>query len=558
MTSPGIVVVTSGHLVDEPRRTPPRFPPEAEPRVGAALGAILRDWGVGPGSVVFTQGARGADIMVAEKALELRADVRLLLALPPEDFESTSVALPRSHWVRRFRRLIERCSTTVQGEAIGPPGDENPFARNNRRVLAEAVGAAAAMGAEVRALVVWDGEPAEGGGGTADFVSEARTRSIPVHVVDPRATYRQGNVPYWEKQWPAEKKRMLALDGGGVRGVISLVALRRMQDILGPGDQNFVLGDWFDYIAGTSTGAIIATALSCGIRVEAIEALYRDLAPAIFRKRILLARLRSLYDDDELREKFERCFGVGRTFGSDDLRALLLVVTHRVDTDSIWPLSNNTWGLYNDPTAIDCNLAFPLARIIRGSAAAPVFFTPEEISLGGRTALFEDGGVTPFNNPALLLFEMATSPRYRLGWPTGADKLLLVSVGTGFAPAAHPGLSLRRATLPFQGKNLLKVIMNGSSTENDRLCRVLGECRHGPTLDSEFDEEAVDKTPIASLFTYVRYNADLSAGGLARMGLGHLDPKRVSRLDAVEAIDDLAAIGAKVAGEVAPAHFAGF
>jgi uncharacterized protein len=65
----------------------------------------------------------------------------------------------------------------------------------------------------------------------------------------------------------AKPRRLLALDGGGIRGVMSLEILRKIEQDLatatGKGT-SFRLGDFFDYIGGTSTGAIIAAALSAG------------------------------------------------------------------------------------------------------------------------------------------------------------------------------------------------------------------------------------------------------------------------------------------------------
>jgi hypothetical protein len=548
------VVAESGHMVDAQDRTPPRFPPEAVPRVAAAIDRALARWDVGPGSVVFTQGARGTDILVAESALRSGAHVKLLLALPPEEFEARSVG---SQWAPRFRELLDRCEVSVSDEASG--AGESPFARNNQRVFDEAARLADREGVPFRALVVWDQSEGDGPGGTADFAAQATERGVDLKVISPRQEWRSPAVPYWERQWPDERKKLLALDGGGLRGIITLEILARMEEILGAGDESFVLADYFDYIAGTSTGAIIAAALSLGHRVAEVQALYRKLAPQIFRKRFLPARVRSLYKDRRLSQELDTFFGPGLTLGSDELRTLLLVVTHRMDTDSIWPLSNNTRAKYNDRSRADCNLDLPLAKIVRGSTAAPVYFTPEIIRVGRKDAVFQDGGVTPFNNPALLLFEMATSPRYRLGWPEGADRLLLVSVGTGFSASAHDQLKLSKVTVMFQAKNLVKVIMNGSSTENDRLCRVLGACRHSDPIDSEFDSADLNPPPRAvPLFSYVRYNADIGANGLKKAGLGHINTRRIARLDALSALDDLTAVGRKAAGHVSEEHFKGF
>ena len=67
-------------------------------------------------------------------------------------------------------------------------------------------------------------------------------------------------------------KKLLAIDGGGVRGVLALEVLQKIEDLLKAksGRADFCLADYFDYIAGTSTGGIIAAGLSIGMAVESI------------------------------------------------------------------------------------------------------------------------------------------------------------------------------------------------------------------------------------------------------------------------------------------------
>ncbi|WP_284309850.1 hypothetical protein [Labrys miyagiensis] len=67
------------------------------------------------------------------------------------------------------------------------------------------------------------------------------------------------------------------------------------------------------------------------------------------------------------------------------------------------------------------------------STAAPTFFDPEAIDIGGTIkGAFVDGGVSLHNNPALLLFLVATLRGFPFRWPIDEHKLLLVSVGTGY------------------------------------------------------------------------------------------------------------------------------
>ena len=73
--------------------------------------------------------------------------------------------------------------------------------------------------------------------------------------------------------------KLLALDGGGIRGVITLEVLAELERMLQGQFQrsdDFVLADYFDYVAGTSTGAIIATCISLGMRVADIKKFYKE------------------------------------------------------------------------------------------------------------------------------------------------------------------------------------------------------------------------------------------------------------------------------------------
>ena len=90
------------------------------------------------------------------------------------------------------------------------------------------------------------------------------------------------------------QKRLLALDGGGIMGVITLQLLKRMEDQLRPYSDKgnaFVRSDYFDYFAGTSTGAIIATGLAMGKPVDELIRFYDECGATMFKKASLLTRL---------------------------------------------------------------------------------------------------------------------------------------------------------------------------------------------------------------------------------------------------------------------------
>jgi hypothetical protein len=353
-------------------------------------------------------------------------------------------------------------------------------------------------------------------------------------------------------------KRLLALDGGGIRGLISIELLAeieaRLRERLGAG-QAFVLADYFDYIGGTSTGGIIAALLALGLSVTQVRDFYLKQGRDMFRRPFAPWRFfRSLYRESNLSARLREIFGAETTLGSDRLRTLLLLVMRNADTDSPWPLCNNPHAKYNERGIRNCNLDLPLWQLVRASTAAPVYFPPQSLRLGEATFQFVDGGMTSYNNPAFLLFLMATLPPYRLGWPTGEDRLLLVSVGTGATP--RPGAARNVMTA------IWSVLMDpryAALVEQDFLCRVFGRCRFGGPIDSEVGDLRDLAWPFPKLFSYTRYNAELSREGLDELGLGELKVRNVRRMDSVKYMEDLLRLGRAVAQrDVTAAHFEGF
>jgi patatin-like phospholipase/acyl hydrolase len=201
------------------------------------------------------------------------------------------------------------------------------------------------------------------------------------------------------------QKKLLAIDGGGIRGVLSLEVLKKIEEELKAksGRNTFRLSDYFDYIAGTSTGGIIAAGLSIGMSVHEILDFYENAGAQMFVKSRLLARLRSRFQDEPLAKMLKDVFGSDTTLGSEKIGTLLLLVMRNATTDSPWPISNNPYAKYNEKGRKDCNLALPLWQLVRASTAAPTYFPPEVIVLGHepntREFVFVDGGVTMYNNP---------------------------------------------------------------------------------------------------------------------------------------------------------------
>jgi patatin-like phospholipase/acyl hydrolase len=358
-------------------------------------------------------------------------------------------------------------------------------------------------------------------------------------------------------------RKLLALDGGGIRGALTIEILakieRLLQDELGR-DDTFVLSEYFDYIGGTSTGAIIATCLSMGFRIDYIRKFYEESGAVMFDKANLLKRFRFKYEKDNLTEKLKEVFGADTKLGDEKLKTLLLLVMRNATTDSPWPVSNNPAAKYNLETREDSNLKFPLWQLVRASTAAPTYFPPETIEVGKHNFIFVDGGVTMYNNPAFQLFLMATVQPYAVNWSTGENNMLVVSIGTGSAANANEDLAPGEMNLLYNASSIPSALMYAASNEQDFLCRVFGKCRHGDELDREVGDMCNVKGPIAEkMFSYMRYNADLSEKGLKALGLPHIKPENVQQMDSVDFIGELQEVGKAVADQkVKNSHFDGF
>ena len=369
-------------------------------------------------------------------------------------------------------------------------------------------------------------------------------------------------------------KKLLAIDGGGIRGVLALEVLQKIEDLLKArsGRADFRLADYFDYIAGTSTGGIIAAGLSSGMSVREILDFYQEAGAQMFVKANLLRRLRYKFEDEPLAVQLQQVFGIGTTLGSEKLRTLLLLVMRNATTDSPWPIGNNPYAKYNDRTRPGCNLDLPLWRLIRASTAAPTYFPPEVIVLSQgradeRQFVFVDGGVTMYNNPAFQMFLMATVDRYwalkpEARWHGGADGMLIVSVGTGTSPGARQSLDPDKMNLLFNASAIPSALMFAALNEQDLLCRVFGNCRVGDPIDREVGDLIGSAGPLQhgqKLFSYLRYNAELTREGLDALGCRDIKPEAVQQLDSIDSIPALRTVGNRVAEtKVREQHFEGF
>lgn len=377
----------------------------------------------------------------------------------------------------------------------------------------------------------------------------------------------------------AGPKKILACDGGGILGMISIEILGRVESELraATGNPKLLLSDWFDFVCGTSTGAIIATCVSLGMEVSRIREFYRQSGPLMFERAAIWNRLRYSYEEEPLacllRREINRAAGRAEneppvTLGDEAIRTVLMIVMRNHTTDSPWPVSNNPNARFNHRSREDCNLNLPLWQLIRASTAAPTYFPPEVIVFNRDTAreyqfVFLDGGVTTYNNPAFLSFQMATTKPYGMDWETGPDKLLVVSIGTGSAPRARPGLRADELWLLDHAKNTPAALMNAASAGWDMACRTVGECRFGGPIDLEFGDGVVGEGTESNWsgskqFSYVRYDPDVTAEGLRLLDLSDISPEKVQVMDSVAHIAEIQRVGVAFSKKVSLTHFRDF
>ncbi|MGU3544420.1 patatin-like phospholipase family protein [Methylobacterium sp. A52T] len=362
-------------------------------------------------------------------------------------------------------------------------------------------------------------------------------------------------------------KRILSIDGGGVRGMLTLQFLKRVEievrKRLGDGA---LLCDYFDLIGGTSTGSIIAAGLACGMTVGRLEALYENISADVFRTggftRLLpnqfQGKLAPKFPTEPLQHFLDQELGADTTLDSDKIRTGLMIMTKRLDTGSPWPLHNGGRGAFAEQDG-----KLRLTQIIRASTAAPTYFAPEKVriaSRGGDTidGAFVDGGVTPFNDPAWQLLMLATLQGHGFQWRTGRNELLIISIGTGHFSKQRNTDDIISSIAATQGIIALQTLMDDCGRINRATLQWMTHCLTPSMIDRAVGDMRLDSTSGPQLATYVRYNILLEQNWLR----AELDRKISNdEIDAICRMDDpanlhtLAELGQKAAEKfVKPNH----
>lgn len=383
-----------------------------------------------------------------------------------------------------------------------------------------------------------------------------------------------------------QRHRLLAIDGDDTRIYRSLRVLRRLEAELRTRerDASLTLGQWFDYVGGTNSGGVVAALIALGLPVAEIERRFKASADVVFRQRNRLAWILANGPLALLRGR-----APGRSRRRDDLEQLLrqwfagddgpltmrhvhdhvgchlLLSVYNLTTDSPWWLNTNPDAQFNRAD-VGSNLDFEMWALARATLARPRDFSPVRIPVVARdpTAFdFADGASAGRSNLSLQLVMMATLAGYEMGWATGPDDLLLVSVGSGVAEHL-PELSTRSRRRPtparLSRREQTAMMLREGSQREDLLCRLLGQVRWAqPPIDLETaDAGAETVLGGGELFTYVRYNDLITDAALRRLGVGHVYGADVRRRDRLPKTGGLAEVGDAIATQVDLDHLVGF
>jgi hypothetical protein len=344
--------------------------------------------------------------------------------------------------------------------------------------------------------------------------------------------------PFFSDQ--TRKRRLLALDGGGVRGMFTIGVLQELEAQLRVRyrDRDYRLCQYFDLIAGTSTGSIIATGLALGMTTAEIAAYYKQLCPKIFKSpanAAWAALVSSKHASGPLTKALGAAFGAN-TLASPKLETGLAINCMRLDRGSAWILCNNPkWKYYGDATDADegseaaANKRYRLRDLVQASAAAPFYFRGLPLTVAtdasGKKSMedgyFVDGGVSGNNNPALEMLMAVRDPAYGFNWQLGADQLYLLNVGTGHIRGALTAAAMKGKPSWEHAKEALSSMIGAVSQEHVAVLQAMSHSARRWTINAEKGAQA--SAPYLTLggpsFEYQRIDVrlDLNAPADERM-----------------------------------------
>lgn len=179
---PPVVIVYTGHMIDEPNSQSPRFGPQLERAVRQRIDETLDR--LNP-KIAYGSAACGADLLFVEALLDRKAEVNLVLPFKADDFVETSVRHAGLQWVERFHRALEQCGERVTyATSEQYLGTRELFGFTNHLIETLAYLRARSLATSPELVAVLNRDAQIAPGGTADFVSRWPDKNKPPHVID--------------------------------------------------------------------------------------------------------------------------------------------------------------------------------------------------------------------------------------------------------------------------------------------------------------------------------------------------------------------------------------
>jgi len=176
------VVVFSGHMIDQPGRTTPRFPPALENFVAQEIRDRLSQLDARLG---YASAACGADILFLEALLELKGEIHIILPFEREKFIRESVdIIPGSNWLERFDRLCKQATEVIIASNFKLDEYNVLYDYANRLLHGLSKMKAQQLDTEMVSLAVWDGLSNSGLGGTASAINYWQKSGEKVEIID--------------------------------------------------------------------------------------------------------------------------------------------------------------------------------------------------------------------------------------------------------------------------------------------------------------------------------------------------------------------------------------
>jgi len=245
-----------------------------------------------------------------------------------------------------------------------------------------------------------------------------------------------------------KKITILSLDGGGIRGIISCIILRYLEELLQQKDHpDAKLGDYFDMIAGSSTGGILAAVLlfpddnrKAKYSIKKAFELYTEKGEDIFNVSLWesLVNPFGLFSEKISQDNLER--QLRDFFGDLELKDFI-----KPSLITSYDIENRKAKLFNTVNAQQSQQNFLVKDICRATSAAPTYFAPVQIkSKYGQFFSLIDGGMFA-NNPALCAYAEARKTPFatffnnpfKPNYPSVND-MMIVSIGTGTEMKTYP------------------------------------------------------------------------------------------------------------------------